>query len=330
MELRRGVISGLSVPAAHAVVPSLLQLLHMARWSRKICANRGKKYLIPDSGMIDKNDPMTTASFATLRQYIPLLLRLLLETELDKRIAPGGDLNAAATASQSAYPDPIDPDDWEFSGRSHEELQVAVSLVAGSLVYVCQPGMGNESCLAVSFPKFAIGLQRMSPSLCHDRPFFVCLVQALLRYKSKLPKPARDAVVQCWIGWLKHGTGDGEGSATSAAHEYLVKILNDWSALGNVLLTRDNMLQIARNVVEAVNSSVDNKAAAADATLVPRTCAKLWKSDAPEFAAVKKQYERMLKPLPALQAKAWKQEVGFIDEGEDAVSGTEPMETEDS
>jgi hypothetical protein len=251
---------------------------------------------------------------------------LLLETELDKRIALGGDLHSAAAVSQSAYPNPLDAKDWEFSstsaaGKSSEEMQVAVSVVESALVHVCQPGMGNESSLAVTFPKFAVGLQSMSPSLCQDRPFFLCLMQALLRYKSKLPKPARDAVISCWLGWLRHKTGDagGDGSVNSAGHEYLVRTLSEWSALGNILLTRDQLLQFAREAVQAADSSVGGAAG--------RTCADLWKSGAADFASVKRQYGRMLKPLPAVQAEQWKQEMGFVDAAEDTNAEVEQPET---
>jgi len=330
-ELRRGVMVGSSIPAAHGVVPSLLQLMHMAKWSRQMCSVHGKKFLIPESGIAASRDRTTTADpipYATLRRYLPLLLRLLLEAELDKRTAVHGDLHAAAVASQSAYPRPLAGDAWELTSDASsrtEEMQVAVSLVEGALVFVCQPAeKGDETTLAVTFPKLATALQRMSSpsSLRQDRPFFVCLVRAILRHKSKLPKQTRDAILESWLGWLKQGTGEvadddrsDVGPVTSAAHEYLMRLLNDWSVLGNLLLPRDTLLQFSKDAIRAVDAE---------------KFAKMWNSSddgvTADFAPIKEQYECMLKVLPTAQAEQWKEEVGLAgkDEGK-----KDPMQTDE-
>ena len=40
--LRLDVMRGKSLPTGHNIIPSLLQLLHMAQWSNRVCAIRGK------------------------------------------------------------------------------------------------------------------------------------------------------------------------------------------------------------------------------------------------------------------------------------------------
>jgi len=333
-ELRRGVINGTSLPAAHSVIPSLLQLLHMGRWSRQVCLVRGRKFIIPDGGIldVDVNDPVP---FSTLRRYVPLLLRLLMETELDKRMAVGGDLHEAA-ATQKA-PDRLGADAWVIAGNKSYELQVAASLVEAALIFISQPGMGNEASLAATFPKFSAALQSLSPSLCQDRPFFVCLVQVLLRHRQKLPRPSRDAILKCWLEWLKHNaatsrkkkkSGDASvGSITSPAHEYIIRMLNEWSTLGNLLLPRDDLFRFSLEVVRATETSAGSDDMA---------FAKLWKDgddkkDAvSDFAAIKQQYERMLKVLPAAKAEEWKHEVGIAEAATTTSKDVQPMDAEET
>jgi hypothetical protein len=75
--LRIDVLRGSSILAAHTVIPMILQLLHMAQWSTKICALRGRCYLIPDPGMDAPETVVATAAKAivpydTLRWYFCL------------------------------------------------------------------------------------------------------------------------------------------------------------------------------------------------------------------------------------------------------------------
>jgi len=303
-ELRRGVIGGSSLPAAHGVVPSLLQILHLTRWSSQICAVRGKKYFVPDAGLEpneNKSDPAGTAPFESLRQYLPLLLRLMLESELDRRVALGGDLHDAAQVAPALLP-PIGKESW--SGGSQTE--VVVALVEGSLVHICQPGNAHEASLSVTFPKFALALQHLSSSLRNDRAFFLCLAHALLKKKSKLSRSTRDAVLNSWLAWLR---ADSAGTMTSAAHECLMVLLNEWSALGNQILPRDALLQFSADAVTAVDGGGSENS---------RTFAEMWndESDHKDFAPIKKQYERMLHHLPAGHAKQWRVRVGIEKEEE--------------
>lgn len=298
-ELRRGVIDGSSLPVAHSIVPSLLQILHLTGWSSHICAIRGQKYFVPDAGFEaseTSEDPEAATPFESLRRYLPLLLRLMLESELDRRVAVGGDLHDAAQVAPLSL-EPIMKESW----TGGTQTEVMVSLVEGSLVHICQPGNANDASLPVTFPKFALALQHLSATLRHDRAFFMCLINALLKQKSKLSRSTRDAVVDSWLSWLRNEESDASTMA-SAAHECLLMLLNEWSALGNQILPRDMLLKFSADAVEAVNTS-ENKDEG--------KFSQIWKSDAEEFASVKKQYERMLKHLPTTHAEQWREEVGI-------------------
>jgi hypothetical protein len=310
-ELRRGVIDGSSLPVAHSIVPSLLQILHLTGWSSHICAIRGQKYFVPDAGFEASEaseDPGGATPFESLRRYLPLLLRLMLESELDRRVALGGDLYDAAQVTPLP-PRPIMKESW----TGGTQTEVMVSLVEGSLVHICQPGNANDVSLPVTFPKFALALQHLSATLRDDRAFFMCLVNALLKQKSKLSRSTRDAVVDSWLNWLRNEESDAS-TMESAAHECLIMLLNEWSALGNQILPRDMLLKFSAEAVAAVNTS-ENKD--------ERKFSQIWKTDSEEFATVKKQYERMLKHLPTTHAKQWREEVGIDD-----VPTEEPEETE--
>ena len=225
--LRIDVNRGTSLPVAHRVLPSLLQLLNLAAWSTQLCAIRGKRYFVPNVGLIpppEDDDPKSAIPYATLRRYIPVLVKLFLESELDRRMAAGGDLQLVAQtrphrSSLSAT------DEWV--GTSH--LHVLRSLAEGALVHICQPGNSHESSLAITFPKFGTTLNELSFNLWNERPFFVSLIQALVRHKSKLSRAARDVVVTTWLEWLGPDKEEGrhDGSMTSASHECFMQLLNE-------------------------------------------------------------------------------------------------------
>jgi hypothetical protein len=347
-ELLASVGGGNSVPAAHAAIPSLLQLLHMAHWSSQICANGGKRYFIPSAGVMLENnsaadDPTTLVPYATLRQDTPLVLRLLLEAELAKRMVVSGDLYDASQSSTMAVslPSAIHVRQWGGEAVTGENnttrtyyMQVAISLLQIALVHVCQPA-DNDTSLAMTFPKFATALEQIaSPAaLMGDSVFFKCLIFAILRHKQRLKPVARDAIVHSWMGWLRVATqsnsssGGGSGSKkkkkrgcmTMAVHECLIMLLNDWAGIGNLLLPRDTLLQFAADIVQTANDTEVSD---------ERKFAHLWNLsssfeekdgkgsiDPPalvkEFSAVYKQYQRLIKCLPAINATQWKEQVGI-------------------
>lgn len=156
----------------------------------------------------------------------------------------------------------------------------------------------------MTFSKFASCLQQVAPTLQHHRMFFQCLIAAILRHKSKLSKPVRDAIVESWLTWLRSFK---EGSATSAAHECFILLLNEWSGIGNLVLPRDTLLKFSKEAVDAVNAAESSES---------KSVPNLWQSDDLNFTNVRKQYLRMLKMLPASNAKEWKEEVGILKEQE--------------
>jgi hypothetical protein len=97
-------------------------------------------------------------------------------------------------------------------------------------------------------------------------------------------------------------------------------LLNEWAALGNILLPRDAMLSFASDAVRAANSSESDS---------DRKFPSMWNK--PELSMVQKQYDRMLQRLPESQTMQWKEEVGILEnkdgEDEDAVMAEAP-ETE--
>ena len=287
-DLRRGVLSGTSIPAVHAVVPSLLQILHMARSSTQLCASRGRKYVVPDVGIDLPKDATAMVSYASLRQVLPLLLRLMMQAEIQKRVAPGGELYAATQASPHLQIKPIAAEQW----KGIEDVQVVSAVVSGATVLFCQPGSGFDAALVSIFPQFAAVLQALSSAKL-ETVFLKCLLHMILRHRAKLQKPARDMIVRCWIEWIR-GTPD---AMTSATHEYFVMLLAEWSLLGNLLLPRDTLLEFLGNGAEAASVSDE------------RSLASLWNES--DFHPIRKQFERVLKILPDARAAEWKQKMSI-------------------
>ena len=105
----------------------------------------------------------------------------------------------------------------------------------------------------------------------------------------------------------------------SAAHQELVHLLNEWAALGNVLLSRDHLVQLSTQVVEAVNASERDER---------RRFVRMW-TDRPEaFEAVAEEYERTLRLLPEAHVAQWKAAVG-LETHDDKVKGEDDQDMQD-
>lgn len=265
---------------------------------------------------------MKAIPYESLRRFLPLLSQLLLENELDQRVIVGGDLYEAATSTEVMQKPPVPtPEEWKTSSN----IQAIVGLVEGALVHICRPGNSQEASLAVTFPKFAGVLQEASLAICDDRAFFVCLIQSLLRHKWKLKQNARDVVVEHWLGYLRKAPKRRKrkkglkkqkkwGNMTSAAHECFILLLNEWAALGNLLLPRDQLLQFATGAVKAAEESE---------TLAERKFVTIWQDSKEmttgeeylalgDFRPIRKQYERMMEGLPDDNyGNQWKEQVGL-------------------
>mmetsp|Transcript_26009 Transcript_26009/g.39937 ORF Transcript_26009/g.39937 Transcript_26009/m.39937 type:complete len:1041 (-) Transcript_26009:87-3209(-) len=337
------LLRGTSLPSAHRSIPSLLQLLHIAQSSTQLCATRGKKYFVPDAGIIDPNKSETnnggggdTFSFASLRKITPLLIRLMVESELDRRTSKGGDLSLVSSEiiyTRSAIGTGGDDDALSSSWEGVTGLHVARCLAEGALVHVCQPNL-NDTSLALTFPRFAIALRKLSCNLWNERPFFVSLIKTLLKHKMKLAKLTRDEIVSAWLGWFvaaddnsksssegssstrrgnrssTSSTRSMEGAMCSALHENFLCLLNEWAALGNLLLPRDMLLKFANDAVIAADASE---------TLPSRKFVVMWQDcgeddNSSSFSQVKAQYNRMLQSIPGTNAEEWKKQVGLVKE----------------
>jgi hypothetical protein len=326
--LLQHVIRGKSLPTGHSVLPALLQILHMSQWSNQVCTVRGKQYIVPDGGLtappddeeLSAEDIITRSiPFECLRKFLPALSQLFLENELDRRVIVGGDLYDASKSLEDTRPRPPRPELWQ----SNNAIQGIVALTQGALVHICTPGNSAEASLAVTYPKFAMALHEASSTICDDRAFFLCLIDALLRHKSKLQRNTRDVVVTHWLEYLrkpprhpKRKKGPKKqkkwGNITSAAHECLLLLLNEWASFGNQLLPRDMLLKFASDAVQAAEESE---------ALAERKFVALWsehdeaKRDADviasDFIPVRQQYERMLNSLPANSRKQWREQLGL-------------------
>jgi Bromodomain len=300
--LRIDVIKGGTIPIAHKILPSLMQLLNLAQFSKPLCAVRGKMFMVPSIGVtLDNEDPVP---YQMLREYTPNLIKLLLEADLDKRVVT--DLQGAAQ-SLPIRTNIISPESWSTNKENSNRLHVIRVLVEASLVHVCHPGNFFESSLAQTFPKFSAALRHLaSPTLWEEKPFFVSLVQAITRHKAKLTKFTRDTIVSNWLTWLQ-SPSKKKGSIFSAAHECFLMLLLEWVSYGNAILPRELVKKHTKEAVDAVNNS--EKA-------LERKFARVWLEDPELFVPIKGYYERILNTLPQGQANEWKADVGIENENE--------------
>lgn len=228
--IRADVLKAKSIPAGHPVLPSLFQLLNLARISTQLCALKGKQCHIPDAGL--KNAVVGgedwNPSYESTRNYLPLFSKLLLDAELDRRIAIGGDLHAAALQDIFTRPE-LQTKEWEGTSLLYDLR----AIMEGALVHLLQTDGTNEVALPWQFPRFVAALDRLSGgNMLDERPFLMSLTRTLLRYKSKLPHSTRDLVTGCLIKWLKiEGSVSVETVITSQLHECFMLLLNEVRSL---------------------------------------------------------------------------------------------------
>ena len=224
--MRVDVLKGKNVPGGHPVLPSIFQLLNIARISTKLCALKGKRCHIPDAGirkvLTDGED--LNPSYESTRNCLPLFTKLLLDAELDQRMSSGGDLHDAALQDIFARPE-VQTAEWEGTSSLYD-IRAAVE---GALIHLLQPGNTNEVALQNQFPRFVAAMNKLSGgNMLNERPFFQSLIHTLLRYKSKLPHNTRDLVTGSMIKWL--GMVQGVSKKTvlcSPLHECFMHLLNE-------------------------------------------------------------------------------------------------------
>ena len=235
-QLHETLPSQKKIPSGDKIVPSVLQLLNLAQQSSQICASRGKRYVVPGPGFVENLslDDQGDTSFSSLRKFMPLLTKLVVDAELDRRFAHGGDLHDVATqASVMMAVAQSDSDElWRKASSSSNVILRAV--VQGALVYILQPGNSNEIALKAQLPRFVGVLENLvrnhREDFFYDRPFFLSIAHGLLRFKTRLPHATRDLVVRQWLEWLRGSHSDGKErvrTMTSPLHEIFVYLLNE-------------------------------------------------------------------------------------------------------
>lgn len=212
------------IPSNHKTIPSILQLLYLVQISTQLCAKRGKIFVIPDVGFgntavdKDKKETPVSESFLTLRKFTPLVAKLILEAEVDKRFSKGGDFHSYLSSARPK----VTTKEWAGDGASSSVL---LSLVQGALVPLLQPNASNEESLLVQLPRFFIAINELSGGIMlHERAFFVSFMQTILKQSYKLPHSVRDLVIKEWLKWFK--ASDGSSSMTAAVHLHFVQLLN--------------------------------------------------------------------------------------------------------
>jgi hypothetical protein len=227
--LRVDVLKSKTVPSGHPLLPSMFQLLNIARISTQLCALNGKQCYVPDAGIrkaVDGDD--FSPSFESTRNRLPLFAKLLLDAELDRRMVAGGDLHDAALQNVLARP-VVQIKEWEGTSSLYDLRAV----VEGAFVHVIQPGNTHELALQNQFPRFVAALDELSGgNMINERPFLKSLSHALLRYKSKLPHGTRDLITGCMIRWLKMGGNiSPETAVCSSLHQCFIYLLNEVSGV---------------------------------------------------------------------------------------------------
>ena len=95
--LRVDVLKSKTLPSGHPLLPSMFQLLNIARISTQLCEMNGPQCHIPDVGIrqVLHDGEDFSPSYGLTRNCLPLFAKLLLDTELDRRMVVGGDLHGA-------------------------------------------------------------------------------------------------------------------------------------------------------------------------------------------------------------------------------------------
>ena len=64
------------------LLPSMIQMLNIAKISVQLCAKKGRKYSIPDAGVTLIHGADESLSFKSIRRFLPLFSKMLLDIEV--------------------------------------------------------------------------------------------------------------------------------------------------------------------------------------------------------------------------------------------------------
>lgn len=64
------------------LLPSMIQMINIAKMSVRMCAIKGRKYLIPDVGMTLVNGTDESPYFQSIRRFLPVFSKMLLDAEV--------------------------------------------------------------------------------------------------------------------------------------------------------------------------------------------------------------------------------------------------------
>jgi len=329
------------LPSCHATIPSLFQILHIVQGSTQLCAIKGKKYSVPDSGLSlsssnnsntitinikqekeDKSSQRSTVFYLTLRIYAPRYAGFLLSLYMDERLSLTGDLYPVLSSSSSSSSsilqlNPIpstSPNQW----LKTTSMFVIRSLVQYALVFIFagtnnSSGRNNEKLalsLQTQLPRFKIVLSGLSGgNMLWERPFWRSLAGGLLGWKRKLGINVRDLIVDFWMDWFQSddNSDSKDGCLCAPVHEIFIYLLNEWASLGNLILPRDKLLSLSTLAVEKAEATFHDSAT----STTTRPFALAWFQESSEFIPIKRQYESMLKIVGVVHADLWKEKMGI-------------------
>ena len=209
-----------TLPASHSIFPSLLQLLHLITDSTQLCRCKGKLFFIPSVGFhmnegesqTNLMDGQVPSSYTLLRKSFPLVSKLWVEVDMDRRLSSGGDLSLITISDRTISID--------ASESLSSQGQIICACVQGLMIDVLQPGASHEA-LLTQIPRLSKALLQTAWDPMFGRPFFTSLIAVILKHKSKIPHTVRDLIASTWISWFHEGCMNGP------VHEYFIKLLNE-------------------------------------------------------------------------------------------------------
>mmetsp|Transcript_17853 Transcript_17853/g.25238 ORF Transcript_17853/g.25238 Transcript_17853/m.25238 type:complete len:234 (+) Transcript_17853:2790-3491(+) len=233
----------------------------------------------------------------------------MVQIEIDRRVRTEDDV------LHNAISGPIPNTDnkfWEKDDNHLTQQWVFRALVECAIVNLFLPGNSfTEMAISVQLPRLTEALENITGGdISEERPFFISLINALLRHKSKLSHIVRDLIINVWLNWFKVPRGPRK-SMFCAVHECFIRLLNELASISNKVLPRDKLMALSYDAVSVSEASLQDKS---------ESFAKLWRVNEKSFFPIKKEYEKMLKSLPNNKANEWQERVGISEKSQEEKS----------